>query len=129
MKFTKQAVTEAIKKVISESAKITFAGHQFMLNVGVNEDPNKKGLKVQFIPTSFGKMTKTQQDDIAIELEERLEKGLKSYELKVERDRNLKDKTIVGFFIYIEYFDKIIRQALKGQNPEPAKEEETEEEA
>ena len=37
--------------------------------------------------------------------------------MKVERDRNLKDKTIVGFFIYIEYFDRIIRKALSGQNP------------
>ena len=37
--------------------------------------------------------------------------------MRVERDRNLKDKTIIGFFVYIEYFDKIVRQALAGQNP------------
>jgi len=37
--------------------------------------------------------------------------------IRVERDRNLKDKTIIGFFIYIEYFDKIIRKALSQQNP------------
>ena len=37
--------------------------------------------------------------------------------MRVERDRNLKDKTIIGFFIYIEYFDRIIRKALSGQNP------------
>ena len=51
------------------------------------------------------------------DLEKRLEQGLAEYELRVERDRNLKDKTIIGFFIYIEYFDKIIRKALSGQNP------------
>ena len=34
--------------------------------------------------------------------------------LDVERDRNLKDKTIIGFFIYIEYLDQIIRKALAG---------------
>ena len=28
---------------------------------------------------------------------------------------NLKDKTIIGFFIYIEYLDKIIRKALAGE--------------
>ena len=44
------------------------------------------------------------QNDIAIELEERLERGLAEFELRVERDRNLKDKSIIGFFIYIEYF-------------------------
>jgi len=37
--------------------------------------------------------------------------------MRVERDRNLKDKTIVGFFVYIEYFDKLVRKALSGQNP------------
>jgi hypothetical protein len=44
--------------------------------------------------------------------------------MRVERDRNLKDKTIVGFFIYIEYIDKIVRQALAGQNPGAAAPEE-----
>ena len=37
--------------------------------------------------------------------------------MRVERDRNLKDKTIIGFFVYIEYFDKIVRKALSNQNP------------
>ena len=106
-----------VKQVIAEAAKINFAGNQFLLKVDVNEDPQKKGVKIQFLPTEFGKMTKTEQNDIAIELEQRLEKGLADYDLRVERDRNLKDKTIVGFFIYIEYFDRIIRKALSGQNP------------
>ena len=109
-----------VKQVIAEAAKITFAGNQFLLKVDVNEDPQKKGVKIQFLPTEFGKMTKTEQNDIAIELEQRLEKGLADYDLRVERDRNLKDKTIIGFFIYIEYFDKIIRKALSGQNPSAA---------
>ena len=107
-----------IKELISEAAKINFAGHKFLLKVDVNEDPQKKGLKIQFLPTSFGGITPTEQNDIAIELEQRLETGLSEYELRVERDRNLKDKTIIGFFIYIEYFDRIIRKALAGQNPD-----------
>ena len=117
MKPNKKRILEIVKKVITESAKIKFAGHQFLLKVDVNEDPQKKGIKVQFIPTTFGQISPTQQNDIAIELEGRLEAGLEKYKLRVERDRNLKDKTIVGFFIYIEYFDKIIRQVLSDQNP------------
>lgn len=112
-----EKIKKLVKELISEAAKINFAGHQFMLKVDTNEDPQKKGLKIQFIPTEFGSITKTEQNDIAIELEDRLEQGLGEYELKVERDRNLKDKTIIGFFVYIEYFDKIIRKALSGQNP------------
>ena len=117
MKADKTFILEAVKQVISESAKIKFAGHQFMLKVDVNEDPQKKGLKIQFIPTTFGQLSKTEQNDIAIELEKRLESGLERYDMRVERDRNLKDKTIIGFFVYIEYFDKLVRKALSGQNP------------
>jgi len=106
-----------IHQLITEAAKINFAGHTFVLKIDTNEDPQKKGVKVQFLPTKFGSITATEQNDIAIELEKRLEEGLAEYELRVERDRNLKDKTIIGFFIYIEYFDKIIRKALSSQNP------------
>ena len=106
-----------VKDVISEAAKINFAGHSFLLRVDTNEDPQKKGVKVQFVPTEFGSLSATEQNDIAIELEGRLERGLAEYDLRVERDRNLKDKSIIGFFIYIEYFDKIIRKALSDQNP------------
>ena len=106
-----------IKKTLNEAAKINFAGHKFLLKVDTNEDPQKKGVKVQFLPIQFGSITPTEQNDIAIELEKRLSKGLEPFDMKVERDRNLKDKTIVGFFIYIEYFDRIIRKALSGQNP------------
>ena len=117
MKPSKKFILETVKKVIAEAAKIKFAGHQFMLKIDVNEDPQKKGLKIQFIPTTFGQLSNTERNDIAIELEKRLEAGLDQYEMRVERDRNLKDKTIIGFFVYIEYFDKLVRKALSGQNP------------
>ena len=107
---------QLVEETLQEAAKVTFAGHSFLLKVDTNEDPQKKGVKVQFIPTEFGSLTPTQQNDIAIELEQRLEQGLNEFELRVERDRNLKDKSIIGFFIYIEYFDKIIRKALSNQN-------------
>jgi len=107
-----------VKEILSEAAKIKFAGHTFILKVDTNEDPQKKGVKVQFLPTKFGTITSTEQNDIAIELEKRLSSGLEQFDMKVERDRNLKDKTIIGFFIYIEYFDKIVRKALSGQNPD-----------
>ena len=110
-------IEQYVKKLISEAARIKFAGHTFVLKVDTNEDPQKKGVKVQFLPTQFGSITSTEQNDIAIELEKRLSKGLEQFDMKVERDRNLKDKTIIGFFIYIEYFDRIVRKALAGQNP------------
>lgn len=119
-----EQIEKVVRSVLTEAAKIKFAGHTFMLKVDTNEDPQKKGVKVQFLPTEFGKITSTEQNDIAIELETRLEKGLGEFDMRVERDRNLKDKTIIGFFIYIEYFDRIIRKALAGQNPSIERDEE-----
>ena len=106
-----------VRQTLSEAAKIKFAGHSFILKVDTNEDLQKQGVKVQFLPTEFGSITATEQNDIAIELETRLESGLAKDDMKVERYRNLEDKTIIGFFIYIEYFDRIVRKALSGQNP------------
>ena len=107
-----------VRETLTEAAKINFAGHQFVLKVDTNEDPQKKGVKVQFLPTKFGTITPTEQNDIANELAERLNSGLAEYELRVERDRELKDKTIIGFFIYADQFDKMIRKALVGTNPD-----------
>ena len=111
-----EVLRNEIKDILNEAVKINFKGQQFVLKVDVNEDPNKKGIKVQFLPTSFGNLTRTEQDDIAIALGDKLTDGLKQYGMDVERDRNLKDKTIIGFFIYIEYLDKIIRKALAGED-------------
>jgi len=123
MKTLKTLLLNEIKSVVNEAVRINFKGHQFVLKVDVNEDPNKKGIKIQFLPTSFGNLTPTEQNDIAIALEQKLEEGLQPYSMRIERDRNLKDKTIIGFFIYIEYIDKIVRSALASQdtsdNPSP----------
>lgn len=101
-----------VKEILSEVTKVNFKGHKFVLKIDVNEDPNKKGVKVQFLPTSFTGLSKQQQDDIAMELGQKLNQGLSSLGLTVERDRELKDKTVIGFFIYIEYLNKIIVNAL-----------------
>lgn len=113
----KNTIIEVFKEVINEAVKINFSGHKFVLNIDVNEDPKKKGIKIQFIPMQAGIMSPTKRNDISIELQKRLEKGLRKYDLSVERDRNLKDDAIIGFFIYLEYFDNIIRRALSDQNP------------
>lgn len=117
----KSIILEEIQN-LQEAVKVNFEDNTFALKVDVNEDPNKKGLKIQFLPTSFTGMNKTKQDEIAMKLEDKLEAGLKDYGMKVERDRNLKDKTIIGFFVYIEYLHKIVKQALEAGASEPSEE-------
>ena len=106
-----------VREVLNKATKVKFGKYNFLLKVDCNEDPQKKGIKIQFIPTEFGQINSATQNDIAIELESRLERGLAEYGLRVERDRQIKDKTTIAYFIYIEYFDRLVRKALEGQNP------------
>jgi len=113
-------ILNEVREMISEVTMINFKGTKFALKIDVNDDPTKKGIKVQFLPTSFVGINKQSQDDIAIDLAAKLNQGLASMGLSVERDRELKDKTIIGFFIYIEYIDKIIINALNQVSKEPS---------
>ena len=113
------SILNEIKQVLSEITTVNFKGQKFVLKVDVNEDPNKKGIKVQFLPTTTMAISKQQQDDMAMELAAKLNQGLTTLGLTVERDRELKDKTIIGFFIYIEYLDKIIINALSQAAKKP----------
>lgn len=122
MKSQKIDLIKEVKEVISEAIKVNFKNHSFLLKVDVNEDPQKKGIKVQFLPTTFGQISPTEQNDIAISLGDKLDAGLKKLGMSVERDRQLKNKSVIGFFIYIEYVDKIIRSILKsGESTEQPK--------
>ena len=106
-----------VKEVITESTKVNFGKYKFLLKVDTNEDPQKMGIRISFIPIEFGQIGATTRNDIAITLESRLEQGLAEYGLRVERDRAVKDKTVIRFFIYVEYIDRLVRKALKSQNP------------
>lgn len=124
MKDTKKTdLLAEVKQVLSEATKVNFKGHKFLLKVDVNEDPQKKGIKVQFLPTTFAQISPTEQNDIAISLGTKLDAGLKDYGMAVERDRQLKNKSIIGFFIYVEYLDKIVRSILRGEKEDDSNQE------
>jgi len=103
-----------ISSLLLEATTVNFKGHSFSLLLDTNEDPKKKGVKIQFVPNTFDALSQQEKDDLAIELEQKLEPGLAKAGLKVERDRELRDPNIIGFFIYIEYLDRIVRKALQG---------------
>ena len=108
-----ESIHNIIESFITESSKVSYKGHNFALKVDVNEDPKKKGIKIQFVPIKFGQLSPNDQNDLAIGLESKLDDGLQEFGLKVERDRELKDPSIIGFFLYIEYVDKLVRNVLK----------------
>lgn len=114
----KTELENLVQEVITEATKINFGKYKFLLKVDTNEDPQKMGVRISFIPTEFGQINSTTLNDIAIELESRLEKGLAEYGLRVERDRAVRDKSVIRFIIHIEYFSRLVRKALENQNPD-----------
>lgn len=119
---------DLIQEVITESTKVNFGGYRFLMKVDTNEDPTKMACRISFIPLQFGQINVSTQNDIAIELESRLNKGLSEYGLHVERDRAVKDKSVIRFLILVDYVDRLVRKALKSQNPEAEKEQSQEKE-
>ena len=103
-----------VETVLNESVRLNFGNIQFVMKLDANEDPNKKGIKIQFVPVEYGQIDQTQYNDIAEELKRRINTGLLSqgFNLTLERDRQIRDKTIISLFLHIDGFDKIIRQAL-----------------
>lgn len=104
----------SLMNLLSEVTQVKFKGQIYNLQVDTNEDPKKKGIKIKFIPASLTQISPEEQNDIAISLEQKLEPGLLKHGMKIERDRELRDPSIIGFMINLEYIDRIIRQALQG---------------
>lgn len=110
--------TNAILGALNEAAVVEYGNYSFIMRLDTNEDPQKKGIKIQFHPKDGIDLNPTEQNDLAIAIEDKLEDGLSDYGIKVERDRMLRDKSIIGFFVYLEYIDRLVRQALQKEDEE-----------
>ncbi len=62
--------------MITEVTKINIDNVQFRLKVATNEDPTKTGVKVQFIPMEAKDLPREEFHDIAMKLQNKLNKGL-----------------------------------------------------
>lgn len=106
-------ILKEIKSTLQEVTAVNYKGEKYVLKIDVNEDPNKKGIKIQFIPTDYSSELSKDQTKVAMELQTRLNQALAPIGLSVERDRQLKDKSVIGFFVFLEYLEKVIVDKLK----------------
>lgn len=118
MREVKDIVNSELKKILTEAVKIDFGGQKYILKVSTNEDPQKNGVKIQFQPMSITGASSTKQEETAMKLQNILNDSMSKYGLTIERDRQIRDKSIIAFFMYIEYFEKMIVDALKGMEQE-----------
>lgn len=125
----KQLIKEQFTKALLEKQKgaqktdISLEGEPYKLVLDVNRNPTKKGIKVQFQPLEIEDtgeigvdtgLSSTQQRDLQIKILRQLNDGLRKYDLEADIDPDVPYKNVIGYYIHLQYFDKIIRDALKG---------------
>jgi len=92
------------------------------LNVDVNKNPTKTGIKVQFVlPETLEGDKKTEATQ---KLQSKLNQGLSQYNLTVSQDTDVPYANVIGFLIPIADIKLLIKNAMGGgSSEEPAPEE------
>ena len=118
-----------IKKLISEElnenktnvkeASLSVQDTKFNLRTGVNKNPTKLGVKVQFEPSSGAQMSGDAKNALEIALQEKLNDSLKQYGIQVSKDTDIPRPNVIGFFIPLAQVKNLIVKALGGKADEP----------
>ena len=121
------------KEVLKESTTVNAGNTKFNLRTGVNKNPTKLGLKVQFEPLGGGLETDVKAK-LEVALQEKLNLALADYDIQVSKDTDVPRPDVIGFFIPLAQLKNLIVKSLTGQKvdkpdvmaPEPEGEEDLE---
>ena len=120
-KDIKNLIKEELKgesKSVKE-ASVTAKDTQFNLRTGVNKNPTKLGIKIQFEPASGLEMSRDNKNALEIALQEKLNDSLKQYSIQVSKDTDVPRPNVIGFFIPLAQVKNLIVEALGGKAEEP----------
>ena len=121
------------KEVLKEATTVNAGNTKFNLRTGVNKNPTKLGLKVQFEPLGGGLETDIKAK-LEVALQEKLNLALADYDIQVSKDTDVPRPEVIGFFIPLAQLKNLIVKSLTGQKvdkpdvmaPEPEGEEDLE---
>ena len=105
---------------LKSEASITAKDTKFNLRVGVNKNPTKLGIKIQFEPSSGIEMDRDSKNALEIALQENLNKSLVEYGIQVSKDTDIPRANVIGFFIPLSQVKNLIVEALGGKKEDPA---------
>ena len=119
------------KEVLKEATTVNAGNTKFNLRTGVNKNPTKLGLKVQFEPLSGG-LEPDIKSKLEVALQEKLNVALAEYDIQVSKDTDVPRPDVIGFFIPLAQLKNLIVKSLTGQKvdapdvkaPEPEGDEE-----
>ena len=106
-------------KKLRREASITAKDTKFNLRVGVNKNPTKLGVKIQFEPSSGIEMDRDTKNALEIALQENLNDSLKQYGIQVSKDTDVPRPNVIGFFIPLSQVKNLIVEALGGKAEDP----------
>ena len=121
------------REVLKEATTVNAGNTKFNLRTGVNKNPTKLGLKVQFEPLGGGLETDVKAK-LEVALQEKLILALADYDIQVSKDTDVPRPEVIGFFIPLAQLKNLIVKSLTGQKvdkpdvmaPEPEGEEDLE---
>jgi len=114
-----KGINKIIKEAIKEATTVDAGGSKFNLRTGVNKNPTKLGIKIQFEPKgeSLGPEVKAK---LEVALQEKLNLALMEYNMQVSKDTDVPRPEVIGFFIPLAQVKNLIVSALTGKKTDKA---------
>ena len=106
------------KEVLKEATTVNAGNNKFNLRTGVNKNPTKLGLKIQFEPLGDG-LEQDLKSKLEVALQEKLNDSLKEYDIQVSKDTDVPRPEVIGFFIPLAQIKNLIVKSLTGSAPAP----------
>ena len=102
------------REVLKEATTVNAGNTKFNLRTGVNKNPTKLGLKIQFEPLGSGLEPDT-KSKLEVALQEKLNVSLQQYDIQVSKDTDVPRPEVIGFFIPLAQLKNLIVKSLTGQ--------------
>ena len=106
------------KEVLKEATTVNAGNTKFNLRTGVNKNPTKLGLKIQFEPLGDG-LESDVKSKLEVALQEKLNVSLQQYDIQVSKDTDVPRPEVIGFFIPLAQLKNLIVKSLTGTAPAP----------
>ena len=102
-----------IREELSEETNVTADNTTFIMRTGVNKNPTKLGLKVQFTPKG-GALDRETKARLAQILQSKLNDSLREFGLQASIDTDVPNPEVVGFMIPLMQVKNMIVKAIGG---------------
>ncbi len=102
-----------LRKAGIKEATVSAGNSKFNLRTGVNKNPTKLGIKIQFEPKGEF-LSPDIKNKLEVALQEKLNAALVQYNIQVSKDTDVPREHVIGFFIPISQMKNLIVKALGG---------------